>query len=157
MKFNTHVISAATILLLGLGSTWAATLYEIGSLKDMGPGFYPLILGITLILIGILLFFDSRAALEQSAKDVAAQDELQTNTRRPYAAVYIVLGLIAFIVLGRYGGLIPATFALVAIAALADTKSSLKNILILALLTSLGCGVVFNLLIDIQFPLFRWG
>ena len=68
----------------------------------------------------------------------------------------ICAGVVAFAVLGRYGGLVPATFASVFIAALGDRKNSLLASLVLAAAMTVVCVVVFWWLLKIQLPLFGW-
>ncbi len=62
---------------------------------------------------------------------------------------------IAFIVFGEYGGLLPATFACVFVAALGDKETTLKQALILAAgITVLGV-LLFSFLLKIPFPILR--
>lgn len=154
-KLIEQKLPALTITVLGVSAIVASLQYEIGTLSEMGPGYYPLLLGVALLLIGVLLFA-SRDALKASIREIPEDDSAPPSTRRKYAPLYIIAGLLSFVLLGKYGGLIPATFALVAFSALADTKNTPRNIFLLAVATSLACGLIFNLLIDIQFPLFRW-
>lgn len=63
----------------------------------------------------------------------------------------------AFILLGKYGGLVPATFALVFIAAMGDRQHTVRSAALLAVgVTILGIAV-FSWALQLQFPLFRWG
>jgi hypothetical protein len=66
-------------------------------------------------------------------------------------------GLIAFAVMGRYGGLLPATFVSVFIAALGDRTNTPAASAVLAAAMTLVCLVVFWWLLKIQLPLFGWG
>jgi hypothetical protein len=69
----------------------------------------------------------------------------------------ICASIVAFVVLGNYGGLLPASFATVFIAALGDRKNSLAAALALAAAMTLVCFVVFWWLLRLQLPLFQWG
>jgi hypothetical protein len=60
-------------------------------------------------------------------------------------------------VLGTYGGLLPATFATVFIAAMGDRKNRTWEALLLAAAMTLVCLVVFWWLLRVQLPLFQWG
>ena len=55
----------------------------------------------------------------------------------------ILLGILAFLGLGHYGGLLPATFAIVFISALGDRNNTVKQALVLALGMSVVAVVVF--------------
>ncbi|WP_313070391.1 tripartite tricarboxylate transporter TctB family protein [Melaminivora sp.] len=150
-------LPALVITILGISAIVASLQYEIGTLNEMGPGYYPLLLGVALFAIGLFLLPGSGETLESVVREAAQDAPAVPTTRRKNAPLYIIAGLASFILLGKYGGLVPATFALVAFSALADTKNTPKNIFLLAAATSVACGLIFNLMIDIQFPLFRWG
>ena len=69
----------------------------------------------------------------------------------------IVLSIVAFIVFGTYGGLLPATFAVVFISALGDRQNTLKSAFVLAVAMSIISVVIFWWALKLQFPLFTWG
>ena len=71
-------------------------------------------------------------------------------------SVCILLGILAFLGLGHYGGLLPATFAIVFISA-GDRNNTVKQALVLALGMSVVAVVVFWWALQLQLPLFRWG
>jgi Tripartite tricarboxylate transporter TctB family len=71
--------------------------------------------------------------------------------------VCIVLGILAFLLLGEYGGLLPATFAIVFISALGDRDNTLREALLLALAMMAIAVVVFWWALSLQLPLFQWG
>ena len=64
---------------------------------------------------------------------------------------------VAFIVLGKYGGLLPATFAITFISALGDRQNTIVKALILSLAMVAIALVVFWWALQMQFPLIRWG
>jgi high-affinity Fe2+/Pb2+ permease len=64
---------------------------------------------------------------------------------------------VAFIVLGEYGGLVPATFAIVFISALGDRNNSLKQAFWLSAGMVVIAVVIFWWALQMQFDLFRWG
>ena len=59
--------------------------------------------------------------------------------------------------LGKYGGLVPATFAIVFISALADRQNTIVAATVLALATVAICIVVFWWALRMNSPLFGWG
>ena len=144
-----EAVSGLMLLTLGALVAWQASAYELGSLRHMGPGFFPLTLGIILSLLGGLTLANGRAT-EPDAADVGAVPEW-----RGWAC--ICAGLAAFAGFGAYGGLIPGTFACVFISALGDRRNSWKTALALAACMSVIAGIVFYRLLHVQFPLFQWG
>ena len=137
------------ILVLGVLTVTEATTYEIGSLRRMGPGFFPLGLGVIMALVGGLILLTARKVQTESG---AVQ--LPPEWR---GWICICASIAAFVVLGRYGGLVPATFAIVFIAALGDRQNSVVTSAMLAGVMTLLCVIVFWWLLKVAFPLFRWG
>lgn len=135
------------LLMFTLGAVTAleATSYNLGTLRRMGPGFFPLALGVLLAIVGVLIVATARRTGSVS----------HAPEWRGWFCICASIG--AFVVLGRYGGLVPATFAIVAIAALGDRDNSVSTALgLAAVMTALGV-VVFWWLLGVAFPLFRWG
>jgi hypothetical protein len=66
-------------------------------------------------------------------------------------------GPIAFIILGEYFGLVPATYACVFIPALGDRTATLKGSAILAAGVTVFGVALFVYVLKIPFPMFRWG
>lgn len=61
IKNRSDFIVGLLTLLAGLGYAWAASLYEIGEAMDMGPGYFPLLLALLLMLAGGVLLFRALA------------------------------------------------------------------------------------------------
>lgn len=148
-KYTKDYYGGGLILLLGGWAVLQGMTYRVGTLRAMGPGFFPVSLGVLLALVGL--------AIMKSAKhNVPAGEE---TVRRPewLGWICISLAIVAFIVLGRYGGLLPATFAIVFISALGDRQNTFKSALILSLAIVAVCVAVFWWALRLQFPLFQWG
>ncbi len=142
-------LGGGLMLLLGLGCAFQASHYELGSLRRMGPGYFPLALGIILAVTGSLILLGS---LRGTA--AAAAVRVRPEWRGWFC---ICAGVAAFAVIGRYGGLLPATFVSVFVAALGDRKNTPAAAGALAAAMTLVCLVVFWWLLRIELPLFRWG
>ncbi|AUL47197.1 hypothetical protein BBB39_09870 [Bordetella trematum] len=142
-------VAGGVMIALGLGALAQATTYKLGTLAHMGPGMFPAILGVLLALLGL-------AILRAPAPD--EQEEEHENPPPQWRGWGCILGgLIAFMVLGEYGGLVPATLALVFISALGDRQHTVKTAALLSIgVTILGVAI-FAWGLQLQFPLFRWG
>ena len=62
-----------------------------------------------------------------------------------------------FVVFGVYGGLVPATFLSVFIAAMGDRTNSIRDAVILAAGVTLAGVLIFVYGLSMTFPLFTWG
>jgi uncharacterized membrane protein len=137
--------------LIGIGSVLEARHYNVGTLFHMGPGFFPIILGVIMTFLGILIA--GVAATATAADD----DQLIMPKPEWRAWACILAGPILFIIFGNLGGLIPAVFACVFVSALGDRESTLKSSFILAVAVTV-CGVaLFSYLLQVSIPMLRWG
>lgn len=149
-------LSGGLMALVGLGTIVGSNNYTIGSLARMGPGLFPLLLGVIMLAIGLLI-----AVTPDSPDEVLADSRQEPFSQvvrahlRPWSA--IIGGMVLFIVLGHYGGLVPATFALVLVSALGDHNNSIKSAFWLAVGVTVFAVVVFHYAMQMQFPLFTWG
>ncbi|AFT69647.1 Small permease component of tripartite tricarboxylate transporter [Alloalcanivorax dieselolei B5] len=107
--FNGLQIGAAALLaLLGLFIIWQGSDYSMGSLRRMGPGFFPVMMGSVLLLFSLLVVWEVR------------REEKQENLWVPRPILMICAGFIAFAALLESVGLVPATLALVILVSLAE-------------------------------------
>ncbi|MFM0045521.1 MULTISPECIES: tripartite tricarboxylate transporter TctB family protein [Paraburkholderia] len=137
------------MFLIGLGAMLRGRSYHIGTLTDMGAGFFPVALGVIIALAGIALVVSAR---------LSTLKEVEEKLTPEWAAwICILAGIAAFVILGRYGGLVPATFAIVFISALGDRQNTWKSALVLAFGMVVLAVVVFWWALQLQFPLFSWG
>ncbi|WP_253206993.1 tripartite tricarboxylate transporter TctB family protein [Verticiella alkaliphila] len=151
-RSKVDLIGGALVALLGIGAVIQGSTYSIGTLARMGPGFFPVALGWILIGLGILIALNA---------DPVAEEDLEHDISRDPADWrgwgMIILGLIAFIIIGRWGGLAPATFALVLISAMGERDQKLVHAVALALGVTVVGALIFSWGLQLQFPLFRWG
>jgi hypothetical protein len=141
--------AGALMLLLGVGAAVTGTGYKFGTLARMGPGFMPVMLGIVLAFLGLLI---AGTALGSSEPD--DQTFLPKNPQW-FGWFCIIAGPIMFIILGHYGGMIPAVFACVFVCALGDKTATYKSSFVLAASITVFGVLLFHYLLNIPFPLIR--
>lgn len=131
--------------LFGLAVVLEARTFGLGSLARVGPGLFPMIVGGALVLVGALIAVTPEAGSEH--------EEAGRPDWRGWAC--IVLGILAFVVLGEHLGLGPATFACVFVSALGDRQGNPRAALLLALAMTAVAGIVFTLALKFQMPFWR--
>ena len=143
--------AGALMILLGVGTVVQAQSYKMGALTHMGPGFFPTILGVALILVGIMIAGSAAAS--------SADDDAHVGVWKPewFAWACIIAGPVLFIPLGTYGGLIPATFACVFVSAMGDKDSTVLGSLVLAAGITVFGVLLFSYLLQVSMPMWRWG
>ena len=138
------------LILIGSGAALGGRSYKVGTLMRMGPGFMPVALGVLLILLGIFIA-GSAASIENDNEPIFKREPQWL----PWLC--IIASPVLFIIIGIYGGMIPATFACVFVAALADRTATLRATFMLATATTLAGSILFGYFLQIQLPLFQWG
>jgi hypothetical protein len=146
---NRDYYAGALMFALGVGAILEGRKYSMGTLSRMGPGYFPVSLGVILALVGAAIAITARFAQHEGEEKV-----LPPEWRGWFC---ICLSIIAFVGLGKYGGLVPATFAIVFISALGDRQNTIKSALVLAGAIVVVCMIVFWWALQMQFPLFGWG
>ena len=111
------IVFGAAALILGHG-------YPIGTLARMGPGFFPTMLGIILVSLGLLA----------TLRPLWHQGDRLTIALRPFVALGAVL---LFGITIPHLGLVPATILLVGTSHFADSSSRLRETVVLALALTL--------------------
>ena len=139
----------AAVLALGLG-------YRMGSLNRMGAGFIPVVLGVLLILVGIAIGVTA-ATPGQAMINPLPGEGAHGGAPDWRGWACILGGVLAFVVVGRYGGLVPATFASVFVAALGDRNNTLRGAATLSTILTVFCVIVFHYGLHLQLELFQWG
>ncbi len=134
------------LVLLGGGVFYESRSYGVGTLGQMGAGFFPAVLGVLLLITGVLI--------AATSKDAAALIKPSAAAWRGGALV--LLSVLAFVAVAAHVGLLPATFASVVIAGFADRRNSLRDVLMMAGVLTLFCFVVFSWGLHLQLPALRW-
>jgi len=144
----------AGLMYLVVGGAFAigATEYSIGTGARMGPGYFPLILGVMLALIGTVI------AVKATIHGPGDGDPIG---KWAWRQVFFILAanfafgilLVGVPALGIPGfGLIVAIYGLVLIASFARKEIDIKETLVLATILAAGSYVVFVWALSLQFP-----
>jgi hypothetical protein len=137
------------MLVIGVGAAVIGTGYKFGSLARMGPGFMPVVLGVVLAFIGLLIAGTALGSSEPDDKKF-----LPANPQW-FGWLCILGGPILFIIVGQYGGMIPAVFVCVFVCALGDKTATYKSSAVLAAGVTVFGVLLFHYLLNIPFPLLR--
>jgi hypothetical protein len=148
-RINKDYYGGALMIVIGLGAMLEGSSYRIGSLSQMGPGFFPAAIGALMALMGVVIAIEGLGH-----KNVSSDDDPAAEWR---GWLCIVGAVAAFIVLGEYTGLLPATFAIVFISALGDRQNTITQAIILSVAMCAVAAAVFWWALQLQFPLIHWG
>ncbi|MBS0448764.1 MAG: tripartite tricarboxylate transporter TctB family protein [Proteobacteria bacterium] len=139
------------LMVMGVAVLIAGVGYRMGTLNQMGAGYIPVVLGILMILVGLAILL---TATPKHLEKAGAHGPFHPEWR---GWLCILGGVIAFVVIGAHGGLVPATFASVFIAAMGDRQNTWRSAAALGAGMVVFCIVVFHYGLNLQLPLFGWG
>ena len=156
IKSQKDFFSGLMFMAVGVAFALGATTYKVGTAARMGPGYFPLMLGILMAIIGAVIIF---TALVVEAK---GGDKIGKWAWRPLffiIAANVVFGILLAglrdIGLPPFG-MIVAIYALTFIASMAQAGSKFKTTLILATVLAVGSYLVFVQALALQFPVWPW-
>lgn len=145
------VVLGTVVVVLGVG-------YRMGTLNRMGPGFIPVVLGTLMVLVGLAIAITAAPAgvRPKVAPQTGVHGGPSSSGPQWRGWLCILGGVMAFVVLGDHGGLVPATFFAVFISALGDRNNTLKSATLLGLILVAMAVVVFHYGLQLQLQLFAW-
>jgi Tripartite tricarboxylate transporter TctB family len=154
IKSQKDFFSGLLYMAIGIAFAWGATNYSVGTGARMGPGYFPLILGVCMAILGGIITF--KALVVESAHGDG--DKIGSWAWKPL--FFIIAANLAFgLLLGglpsiRFPafGLMAAIFALTFISALAGEEFDLKEVFILAIILCIMSYAAFVLLLKLQMP-----
>ena len=154
IKSQKDFVSGAMFTVTGAAFAWnAATAYTVGTAGQMGPGYFPMVLGLVLVLLGSFIMFFSLVVETPDGGSIG------DFAWRP---LFCILGanVLFGVLLGglpMFGlssmGLMAAIYALCGLALLADVnRFTLRRWLVLSSILATGSYVVFIKLLGLTMP-----
>ncbi len=131
-------IVATTLMVIGLGVMVHASSYDLGTLRRMGPGYFPFLLGAAICVIALLIYLE--APTPKSVDDVGPAGNLLSKLR---AFGCVTGGILLFLLLIRTAGFIPATAACVLLSGMGEPENSLRDLIFLAIAVTIFATLVF--------------
>ena len=152
IKSQKDFFSGLMFAVIGGAFAYGATSYTIGTGARMGPGYFPLVLGVMLALLGSAVMFKALVV------ETADGEKIGKWAWKPL--FYIIAGNLLFgILLGGLPslklpamGLIAAIFGTTIVVSKAGETFNLKEVLVLSTVLSIGSYMAFVVLLKLQFP-----
>jgi hypothetical protein len=150
IKSQKDFFSGLMFAVVGGAFAIGATTYNVGSGARMGPGYFPLMLGVVLAVLGVAILFKSLVI------DTPDGDKIGKWALKPL--VFIIGANLAFgVLLGGLPsiglpamGMIAAIYALTIISSLAGDTFNIKEVLILATVLAVGSYIAFIWALKLQ-------
>jgi predicted outer membrane lipoprotein len=152
IKSQKDFFSGLVFVVIGIAFAWGATTYNIGEGARMGPGYFPLVLGILLAAIGSFTIFEAMVVETEDGEPVG---------KIAWKPLFFIIGsnVVFGIMLGgipKLGipamGLIVGIYALTFIASLAGDEHKNKEVIVLATVLAVMSYLAFIVLLKLQVP-----
>ena len=152
IKSQQDFFAGLMFCIIGAAFGFGATTYTVGEGARMGPGYFPLMLGVVLAILGAFIIFEALVVETEDGEPIG---------RWAWKPLVFIIGAnLAFgILLGglpKIGlpsmGMIVAIYALTIISSLAGNEFEWKGVLVLATILSIGSWVAFIWLLKLQIP-----
>ena len=152
IKSQKDFFSGLMFTVIGAAFAYGATSYNVGTGARMGPGYFPLLLGVILALLGAVILFK---ALVVETPD---GDHIGALAYKPL--IFIIAGNLLFgVLLGGLPsiglpamGLIVAIFGTTIVVSMAGDQFSFKETIVLSSILSIMSYAAFIMLLKLQFP-----
>lgn len=137
---------------VGVAFAWGAASYKIGDGARMGPGYFPLILGVLLAVLGIAIAAQALVVPSPGGEKIG---------RFAWKPLFFIIGanLVFGVCIGGLQsiglppmGMVIGIYLLTFIAALAGEKFKLREVFILATVLAALSYLAFIVLLKLQFP-----
>ena len=152
IKSQKDFFSGLMFMAIGLAFAWGATKYSIGVGARMGPGYFPLLLGVMMSILGAVVTFNS-LVIER-----VGGDKIGKWAYKPLVFI-IAANLIFGVCLGGLPsikvpalGMIVGIYLLTLVASMAEAGWKFKPTFILATVLASMSYVAFVLVLKLQFP-----
>ncbi|TFZ01396.1 tripartite tricarboxylate transporter TctB family protein [Ramlibacter rhizophilus] len=152
VKNQRDFVAGLMFTVVGVAFAWGATNYNIGEGARMGPGYFPLLVGTLLAILGLIVAFEGLVVETEDGGKIGA------IAWKPL--FFIIAGNVVFgIALGGLPaigvpamGLIVGIYALTIVAAMAGDEFKWKEVLILGTILAIGSYFAFVYMLNLQFP-----
>ena len=150
IKSQKDFFSGLMFMGVGIAFAWGATNYNVGTGARMGPGYFPLMLGILMSVIGAAITFTATVV------ETVDGDKIGKWAWKPLCLILLANFTFGVLLGGLPSlgvpamGLIIAIYALTIIASLAGETFRLKSVLTLATVLAVGSYFAFIWALKLQ-------
>jgi hypothetical protein len=151
IKSQKDFFSGLMFAIVGISFAVGATNYSLGSAARMGPGYFPLMLGVILALLGGVIIFKAMTVPSETG------DKIGKWAWKPLGYVLGANVLFGLLLGGLPGiglpamGLIPAIYGLTFVSSMGGERFNFKEVLILSTILAVISYLAFVQLLNLQF------
>jgi hypothetical protein len=152
IKSQKDFFSGLMFTAVGVAFAWGATKYSLGTAARMGPGYFPTMLGVLMVVLGGVITFKAMVVETEDG------DKVGSWAWKPLLFI-IAANLLFGLMLGGLPsikfpafGLIVGIYVLTFVASLAGEEFKFKEVAVLATILAIMSYLAFIVLLKLQFP-----
>ncbi|MCB1426641.1 MAG: tripartite tricarboxylate transporter TctB family protein [Zhengella sp.] len=138
------LIAGLVTALIGVFIIFEASGYKLGTLRSMGPGYFPIMLGGAMVVLALLMIVTARP---NDMPPVAGRDQVR-------GTLFVAAAFIAFAFTVETAGLLVSVFLVVFLSALGNRNTTIKTALVLAAAASILSTLIFRVGLGLQIEAF---
>ena len=141
----TDILAGLIFVAFGLAFAITSLRYELGTPLRMGPGYFPLVLGGILVLLGLLIV----------GKGLSGAADAEGLGNIPWRALVLIVVAVLFFGLTVRGlGIVPATAVTALLTALASYRTGILAAVAIAAGLTVLCVLIFLVALQLRLPMF---
>ncbi|MFW5680107.1 MAG: tripartite tricarboxylate transporter TctB family protein [Pseudomonadota bacterium] len=144
LHLRQNLVAGIVLIVIGAAVLWLASDYRVGTLRRLGPGFFPLLLGAALVVVGLVLPFAPDA--DRARRFVLARSDLR-------AAACVLGGILVFVPVLEASGVLPASFLATLVVSFATPHVAFTKRVVAAAAVALICALLFVQGLGMPLPL----
>jgi len=159
------VLAGAVFVAFGMAFALGARTYTVGTALQMGPGYFPLVLGGVLALLGLVIVAQGLVGVEgEGIVDEGEEtgdegegivDDGEEAGPIPWLRIALLVAAVVVFGLGaRELGLVPALLITTFLSATAGYRTGVVAAAVIAVGLTILCVLIFVVLLQIRLPLF---
>lgn len=146
-KPSSDTLCGLFFIAIAIGFGWAATGYDIGTPRRMGPGFFPLLAAAALGGLGLLIVLRDRLATARAKSPPAPERSVAWGP-----GLRVLAGVLFFGATASGLGLVPS-LAVTVLAASRAGHNSWRQSVVQCLVLTVLCTVIFQMGLGLKLPL----
>ena len=145
MKNHKDLCAGLLFMAIGAVAVFVASTYPFGSTRQMGPGYFPVLLGAILMVLGAAI----------GGRALWAGEVAPLPSVRVWPLVLVTLSILVFAATLERFGLVPAVLATAVVACLGGDEFRLRESALLAVFLAAACVLLFH--VGLGLPFMLWG
>lgn len=139
-----ETLAALLVFFFGAAMAYWSSSYPVGTVARMGPGYFPFVLGLLSMALGILTVFEVRSS-DAPAPDI------------PWRAfVFVFSGIVVWALTVERFGLLPSSVALIVICSFGRPPLRIWTTVLTAGIVSVVAVVIFIKGFDLPLQIVKW-